>query len=129
MHARCSENTSVSVSPLSLRDDLDLGDAFGQLQRGLQRVGEAAFDARPPHQPVDDDLDLVLLVPLELELGREVDDLAVDPSARESLAGELVEQRVVLALAAAHDRREHLEARAVGELQHAVDDLLRASGA
>ena len=79
----------------------------------------------PAHEPVDDHLDRVLLVALELELGRQVDDLTVDPGAREALPRELVEQRVVLALAAAHHRREHLEPGAVGQLQHPVDDLLR----
>ena len=39
--------------------------------------------------------------------------LTVDPGAGEALPGQLVEQAVVLALAAPHDRREHLEARAV----------------
>ena len=105
---------SVSVSRFALaRDDLDFGDTLGELQRGLERVGEAPLDARAPHEPVDDDLDRVVLVALELELRRQVDELAVDPGAREALAGELVEQARVLALAAAHDRREHLEARAV----------------
>ena len=59
------------------------------------------------------------------ELGGQVDELAVDAGAREALPRELVEQAVVLALAAAHDRREHLEAGALGQLQHPVDDLLR----
>ena len=49
-----------------LGDDLDLGDALGELQRGLERVGEPALDAGAAHQPVDDDLDRVLLVALEL---------------------------------------------------------------
>ena len=39
--------------------------------------------------------------------------------------GEVGEQRLVGALAAPHDRREHLEAGALGQLQDAVDDLLR----
>ena len=82
----------------------------------------------PAHEPVDDDLDRVLLVALELELGRQVDDLAVDPGAREALARELVEQRVVLALAAAHDGREHLEARAVGQLRARGRRSAAASG-
>ena len=77
------------------------------------------------NEPVDDDLDRVLFVPLELQLGRQVDELTVDPRPRETLPGELVEQRVVLALAAAHDRRQHLEPRAFLQLQHPVDDLLR----
>ena len=108
------------------RDDLDLGHALGDAERSLERVGEAALDAGAAHQAIDHDLDRVVLVPLELQLGGEVDQLTVDPSAREALTGQLVEQARVLALAAPHDRREHLEARAVGELQHTVDDLLRS---
>ena len=46
-----------------------------------------------------------------------LDDLAVDPGPGEALAGEVVEQRVVLALAAPHDRRQHLEAGALGQLR------------
>ena len=108
-------------------DDLDLGDTFGEAQRGLERVGEPAFDAAAPHEPVDDDLDRVVLVagePLAHHVG-ELDGLAVDPGAGEALARELLEQALVLTLAAAHDRCEHLEPGALGELEHAVDDLLR----
>ena len=119
------EREDLGLLRLVLVDDLDLGDTLGELQRGLERVGEPAFDAGAAHEPVDDDLDRVLLVALELQLGREVDELTVDPRPREPLARELVEQRVVLALAAAHDRREHLEPRAFLQLQHPVDDLLR----
>jgi len=36
----------------------------------------------------------VLLVPLELQLGGEIDELAVDPGASEALAGQLVEEGV-----------------------------------
>ena len=40
------------------------------------------------------------------------------------VGAQLVEQLAVLALAPAHDRREHHEARALGQLHHLVDDLL-----
>ena len=53
------------------------------------------------------------------------DRLAVDASPHVALTGQVGEQRVVLALAAAHDRRQHLEPRALGQLEDAVDDLLR----
>ena len=127
--ARCWLNVSVSRRPRRRRDELDLGHAFGQLQRGLQRVGEPALDAVAPHEAVDDDLDRVLLVPRQplvalQELG-DVDDLAVDPGPHVALAGEILEQGLVLALAAAHHGRQHLEPRALGQQQDAVDDLLR----
>ena len=109
-------------------DQLDLGDTVGQLQGGFQRVGEAALDAVAPDEAVDDDLDLVLLVPGKplvalQELG-DVDDLAIDPGTHVALTGEILQQRVVVALAAAHDGCEHLEPRAIGQQEDAIDDLL-----
>ena len=88
------------------RHQLDLGDAIGQLQRGLERVSEPALDPVAANEPVDDDLDLVLLVTSQSlvaleELG-DVDDLAVDPGPHISLTGEIFQQRVVVALATAH---------------------------
>ena len=120
---------SVSACVLALAGhELDLDHALGQPQRRLHRVGEPALDAVPPHQAVDHDLDGVLLVAGEAlallqELG-DVDGLAVDPGPHVALGREVVEQRLVLALAAPHDRRQHLEAGALGQLGQAVDDLL-----
>ena len=109
-------------------DELDLGHAVGEAQRRLQRVGEPAGDAVAPHESVDDDLDLVLLVAGEalvaLEELVDVDDLAVDARPHVALPGEVLEQGVVLALAPTHDRGEHLEAGALGQQHDAVDDLL-----
>ena len=48
------------------------------------------------------------------------------PRPGETLFCEVVQQRRVLAFAAAHDRREYLEPGAVGEVAQAVDDLLGA---
>ena len=104
-----------------------MSDAAGEAERGLDRVGQAALGAGVValgHEPVDDDLDGVL--DLLLQLGRlgQRDDLAVDAGPREALGLELGEQVDVLALAALDDRREHLEAGAVGQLEQPVDDLL-----
>ena len=81
------------------------------------------------HEPVDDDLDLVLLVARQplvaLEELVDHDRLAVDAGAHVALTGQVGEQRVVLALATADDRCQHLEAGALGQLEDAVDDLLR----
>ena len=92
---------------------------------GLDRVGEPALGGRLDREPVDDHLDGVLL--LLVELGRVVErvGLAVDPGPGEALGLQLAEQVDVLALAAADHRREHLEAGALLEGEHPVDDLLR----
>jgi hypothetical protein len=117
------------------RDDLDLGDALGEAQGSLERISESSLDARPAHQPVDDDFDRVLLVAGEplptlcvaarAAHARQLVHLAVDARPREALTGELGEQPLVLALPAPDDRRQHLESCALRQLQDAVDDLLR----
>ena len=104
---------------------LHLGHPFGQPQRRLQRVGQPALDPLPLDQAVDDHLDGVDLVAGQLGRVRQLVDLAVDAGPGEALPGQLLEQALVLPLAAPHDRRQHLEAGAVGELQDPVDDLLR----
>ena len=54
----------------------------------------------------------------------QVVQLAVDVDAHEALLLERLELLFVLALAVAHHRRQHGEARAFGQLEHAVDHLL-----
>ena len=119
------ENLGVAVRAVR-RNDLDLGDAFGESERGLQRVGQTTFDTGPPHESVDHHLDGVVLVPGQAVSARaQLDQLTVDARPGEPLLRELLEHAVVLALAASHHRRQHLEPRALFELQHPVDDLLR----
>ena len=62
---------------------------------------------------------------LELRRVAQLNGLAVDACARKALTLKLLEQVLVLALAAAHDRREHLVAGALRQREHRVDDLLR----
>ena len=83
------------------------------------------FDGALDGEPVDDHLDRVLLLLLQRRrLGQGVHD-AVDPGPAEALRLQLAEQLDVLTLAAADDRRQHLEPGALLELEHPVDDLLR----
>ena len=78
-----------------LAHDLDLGDALGELERGLEAVGESPLDALAPHQPVDDHLDRVILVTgqrfVALQEIVDVDDLTVDAGAHEALTGKIFE--------------------------------------
>jgi hypothetical protein len=93
---REGEHLAVLVALLlSLpRDDLDLGDTLGETQGGLERVGEPTLDARAANEPVDDNLDRVLLVPGEAlatlcvprpsrACSTKLVHLAVDPRPRE----------------------------------------------
>ena len=121
-----SENRSSRSGSLAGQvDEVEDHQPAGQPERGLHRVGEPPLGGRLDREPVDDDLDGVLL--LLVELGRLVEGvgLAVDPGPGEPLGLELAEQVDVLALAAADHRREHLEAGALLEGEDPVDDLLR----
>ena len=106
-------------------DELQHHDAVGQVQRGLDRIGESLLGAGLDGQAVHHDLDVVLLLLLQLRrIGQRMHH-AVDADPAVALGVELLEQVGELALAGAHHRGEHLEAGALGHHQHLVDDLLR----
>ena len=91
----------------SVPDHLD--DAVGGLERGLDRVVEPRAVVGAHHQPVHHDRDVVVLAPVERRDLGQVVGLAVHPDADEAALAHVVEQVAELALAAAHDRREHLD--------------------
>ena len=93
---------------------------------GLDGVGEPPPQALLHDEPVDDHVDVVLELLVELDVFLELAHLAVDLDAGEAVGAELLEELAVLALAPAHDRRDHAEARALLELADLVDDLLHA---
>ena len=107
---------------------VEIGQPVGELQRGLEAVGEARFDAFADDDAVDHQLDVVLV--LLVERGRVLDvvELAVDADAGEARLLPFGELLAVLALAAADDGAEQVVARALGKRHRAVDhlaDLLR----
>jgi hypothetical protein len=117
--------------PLALRvvlgqvDELEGEQAVGELQGGLDRVGQPLLRGRLHRQPVDHHFDGVFFLLLEARrLGQRVND-TVDSHAGETLRLQVVEQLAVFALAAANQRRKHLEAHTFVELEDPVDDLLR----
>ncbi len=126
----------LGVHPLPVRivvgqvHEVEHDHPAGQRQGRLHRVGQPAPGRVLHGQPVHDDLDVVLLV--LLQRGQvtgvravQAHHLAVHPGPREPLGLKLPEQVRVLALAAAHYRRQHLEPGPLLEFQHPVHDLLR----
>ncbi len=106
-------------------DEVQHHEPVGQAQGGLHRVGEPLLRGGLHRQPVDDDLDVVLLLLLQRRwVGQRVHD-PVDADPGVTLGGQLREQVDVLALAAPDDGREHLEPGALLQVEHLVHDLLR----
>ena len=113
-------------------DEVEDDDAAREPEGGLHRVGQPPPGGVLDRQPVDDHLDVVLLVLLQRrQRGRVVRDLvqpdhgAVHPGPGVALGLQLLEQLGVLALASADDRGQHLEPGSLLQLQDPVDDLLR----
>ena len=103
---------------------LDLDHAVGQRHRRLDRVGQALAQVAAHDEAVDHDRDVVLVLLVEHDLVLEQAQLAVDLGPREALGAQLLQDLAVLALAPAHERRQHHEARALLELHDLIDDLL-----
>ena len=89
----------------------------------LERVGEPRGDIGPHHDAVDHDVDVVGEFLVERRRLGDLVKLAVDFDALVALLHELGELLAVLALAAAHDRREQIKPRAFGQRHDAVDHL------
>jgi hypothetical protein len=103
---------------------LDPHEAVREGGRGLQAVGEAAAQVGAHHEAVDHHLDGVVVAPVERrDLVHRVDG-PVDHHPREALGADALEHVAVLALSAPHERREHHEARALGQREDVVGDLL-----
>ena len=111
------------------------GAAVGDAQRRLEALGQALAQRRAGGgtrlaglhlDAVDDDVDVVLLGLLELGHVDRVDGPAVDTEAHVALRLHLLEQLDELALAIAHDRREHHQARLGWQRQRRIDHLADA---
>ena len=90
-------------------DDLD--EPFGELERRLDGVGEAAAIVGAHDEPIDDDGDVVILPPIELGRVGDLDQRAVDVRANEALLAHGLEQLAELALAALNERRADFDLR------------------
>ena len=121
----------VDVAGLDV-DEVHDQDPAREPQRRLDGVREtplAGAVVALGDEAVDHHLDGVLALLLQRRRLGQGHGLAVHPRAGEALGLQLGEQVHELALAALDHRREHLEARALGQGEQLVDDLLRALAA
>ncbi len=105
-------------------DVVDLDQAVGELERGLQRVGQPAEQFGAGDETVDDDRNVVLELLLQGRRFVELDLGAVDDRAGVAPGRELLEQVDELALLLRDDRAEHLVSNAGLQLHQLVGDLL-----
>src|SRR5581483_3005614 len=78
---------------------------------------------------VDYHFDRVLALLVQRYFVAQFANFTVNANAREAFFGGFFEQFGVLALAAAHERREQRKARAFGQFENRIDDLLGGLGA
>ena len=101
------------------RDDRQI---LPELERVFERFGQAAFDAVLENDAVDDRLDGMLLLFVERRDLLDRIDLAVDAHAHIALALQPFDDLLVLALSAAHARRDDRKPRAVRQRPDLIDD-------
>jgi hypothetical protein len=122
---------SPTLRLTAVPDHLD--DSVGRLERRLDRVVEPRPVVRAHDEPVHDHGHVVVLPAVERGDAGQVVGLAVHPYAHEAPLPDVLEEVPELALAAAHDRREHLDSRfrrpgedRVGDLRGALPGDRRA---
>jgi hypothetical protein len=111
------------AGPLAGIGVLREGQAFGQGQRRLEAVGQARLQTGAHHQPVDHHFDVVLALLVERRGLVDLGERAVDLDPLETALLQFGQLLAVLALATAHDRRQQVESRALGQLHDPVDHL------
>ncbi len=96
------------------------------VERRLYALPHARTNAVFDDEAIHHDLDIVRFVALQLHAFLVGAHLSVDAEALEALAGRLLKELAVVALAALYDRCQNHETGAIGEVQDAVDDLVIA---
>ena len=107
-------------------EPFNLEQVVAVLEGNFQRVAQALLDSAADREAVDDHLDGVAEILIERDFFAQFAHRAVDLDPHEAGAPQIAQLLAILALAVAHDRREHVNPRALGPRHDAVDDLLHA---
>ena len=118
VHARCSENVSVSRSPSDRRRAGTISTSATPSARRSAVSSESVRRRSMPGRRTSRSTTTSMVwfsyrASRSLVAAPSSHQLAVDAGAGEALRRELLQHPLVLALAAPHDRRQHLEARAL----------------
>ena len=103
---------------------VDGGEPVRHFERGLERVGDAALYPLFYDKAVNDDLNGVLIVLFERDLFGKIVNDAVDSDSYEAAFYGVFKHFLMFALTASHDGRKDLYARALRQLEDAVDHLV-----
>ena len=96
---------------------------ISKFERLFERIRQPRRDVRPHHQAIDHHIDVVGELLVECRYFGDLVEIAVDFDALKTLAHEFGEFLAVLALAAAHHRRQQIKPGAFGQRHDAVDHL------
>ena len=99
------------------------GASVRQAQRGLERFGETLLDVRAHLDAVDHDFDRMLASLRQRGWRIEVDDLAIEPHAHESLRPQIVEHVHLGTLPLGNDGRQDHDPRVVRQCQDRIHHL------
>ena len=98
-------------------------ESFGEIERRLDRIGQAVAEIGPHDDAIHHHVDVVLVFLVERRRLGDLVELAVDLDPLETLLLQLLQFLAVLALAAARDGRHQVEPRALGHRLDAIDHL------
>jgi ABC-2 type transport system permease protein len=107
---------------------IDDHDIVGEFQRHLDGVGQPPLDPALHDQPVDQNVNRVVATSIELDVFVERQEPAIDARPGEPARAQGRQFPFELTLAAAHDRRQHVDARILWIEHHHVHDALERLG-
>ena len=105
-------------------DNVDDHQPARQLHRRFQRIREALLYVRSHSEAIDHHFQRVFFRLGEFGRVGYLIDFPVHAHAHEALLAHVLEEFCVFTLAGAHHRGHHLYARALGQRQHLIDDLI-----
>src|SRR5262249_32105375 len=116
----------VDLARILAVEALDLEQVVAIFEGHFEGIAQALFDAGADRQSIDDYLDRVALIFVERDVVAQFPHRAIDFDPHEAGPAHVAQFLAVLALAIAHDGREHVKPRVLRPGHDTVHDLLHA---